>query len=302
MCICTNIYIYIYIYIYINVNIFDVFSLRVFIYIYIYVCVYIYIYHLCVCNTPFFAKKRNRVLGCYGQGGASRNLWSSLLRPWRAIWRRQRWIWLRQTQFFSRRRPLLQQGFPQKLCYSVSCHGQIRIPLSICIYIYIYIYLCVCNIQMKNRENNEQALLPCGELSFHKNNVRVIVCVCECVQQVEFFVYKWCGVSRWDGGIAGSEWKETSHEIGFIYNYSYEIVNLYNPSNHVFHKKNRDFATEWWHLYMFLAAFYVGCTKYIKPHVYRVFWKYGLQMFDMLWAGLFGRRHSMCGTQSHITL
>ena len=38
---------------------------------------------------------------------------------------------------------------------------------------------------MKNRENNEQALLPCGELSFHKNNVRVIVCVCECVQQVE---------------------------------------------------------------------------------------------------------------------
>ena len=52
---------------------------------------------------------------------------------------------------------------------------------------------------MKNRENNER------ELSFHKNNVRVIVCVCECVQQVEFFVYKWCGVSRWDGGIAGSE-------------------------------------------------------------------------------------------------
>ena len=109
------------------------------IYIYIYVCIYIYIYHLCVCNTPFFAKKRNRVLGCYGQGGASRNLWSSLLlRPWRAIWRRQRWIWLRQTLFFSRRRPLLQQGFPQKLCYSVSCHGQIRIPLSICIYIYFY--------------------------------------------------------------------------------------------------------------------------------------------------------------------
>ena len=58
---------------------------------------------------------------------------------------------------------------------------------------------------MKNRENNEQAPLPCGELSFHKNNVRVIVCVCECVQQVELFVYKWCGVSRWDGGIAGSE-------------------------------------------------------------------------------------------------
>ena len=25
-------------------------------------------------------------------------------------------------------------------------------------------------------------------------------------------------------------------------------------------------------------------------------------MFDMLRAGLFGRRHSMCGTQSHITL
>ena len=48
---------------------------------------------------------------------------------------------------------------------------------------------------------------------------------------------------RWDGGIAGSEWLETkqvnqgrmgtmpSHEIGF----SYEIINLYNPSNHVFH-------------------------------------------------------------------
>ena len=95
---------------------------------------------------------------------------------------------------------------------------------------------------MKNRENNEQAPLPCGELSFHKNNVRVIVCVCECVQQVEFFAYKWCGVSRWDGGIAGSEWKETSHEIGFIYNYSYEIVNLYNPSNHVFHKKKQRFC------------------------------------------------------------
>ena len=28
-----------------------------------------------------------------------------------------------------------------------------------------------------------------------------------------------------------------SHEIGFIYNYSYEIVHLYNPSNHVFHKR-----------------------------------------------------------------
>ena len=39
--------------------------------------------------------------------------------------------------------PLLQQGFPQKLCYSVSCHGQIRIPLSICIYIYIsFFYAC----------------------------------------------------------------------------------------------------------------------------------------------------------------
>ena len=33
------------------------------------------------------------------------------------------------------------------------------------------------------------------------------------------------------------------------------------------------FATQWWHLYMFLAAFYVGCTKYIKPRVYRVFLK-----------------------------
>ena len=41
-----------------------------------------------------------------------------------------------------------------------------------------------------------------------------------------------------------------------------------------------------WHLYMFLAAFYVGCTRYIKPRVYRVFWKYGLQMFDMLRPGL----------------
>ena len=32
------------------------------------------------------------------------------------------------------------------------------------------------------------------------------------------------------------------------------------------------------------------------------FWKYGVQMFDMLRAGLFGGRHSMCGIQSHITL
>ena len=30
----------------------------------------------------------------------------------------------------------------------------------------------------------------------------------------------------------------------------------------------------------------MGCTKYIKPRVYRVFWKYGLQMFDMLRPGL----------------
>ena len=56
----------------------------------------------------------------------------------------------------------------------------------------------------------------------------------------------------------------------YIYNYSYEIVNLYNPSNHVFHKRTEILQQNDNICILFLAAFYVGCTKYIKPRVYRV--------------------------------
>ena len=82
----------------------------------------------------------------------------------------------------------------------------------------------------------------------------------------------------------------------------YDIINFYSPSNHVFQKtevlqqnddmlicfwrhstaKNGDCATEWWQLYMSLAALYVGCPKYIKPCIFRVFWKYGDMFVDIL--------------------
>ena len=57
-----------------------------------------------------------------------------------------------------------------------------------------------------------------------------------------------------------------------------DLYRLFTWNNHVIQsfkpclKKNREFVTEWWHLYMFLAAFHVGCPKYIKPRIYGVFW------------------------------
>ena len=106
--------------------------------------------------------------------------------------------------------------------------------------------------------------------------------------------------------------------------YSYEIINLYNPSNHVEKtclKKNMpqndDISICFWRHFsaikpgvlkqnddicIFFGGLLCGLHKVHKPRVYRVFSKYGVQIFDMLRAACFGRRHFMCGTKSHITL
>ena len=181
-------------------------SLSVYLYIYIYVCVcvYIYIYHLCVCVTLRFlprsatvslaAMDKEVLVGTSGPPSSSD--------PGEPSGGGNGGSGFGKHCFLAGGGPSCSKASPRNFATASAAMARFEF---LSLYVYIYIYLCVCNIQMKNRENNEQALLPCGELSFHKNNVRVIVCVCECVQQVEFFVYKWCGVSRWDGGIAGSE-------------------------------------------------------------------------------------------------
>ena len=63
---------------------------------------------------------------------------------------------------------------------------------------------------------------------------------------MKHFVCNGFPISQWWGTLQTSPYQlhtqgrmgtMPSHEIGFILNYSYEILNLYNPSNHVFLKK-----------------------------------------------------------------
>ena len=52
---------------------------------------------------------------------------------------------------------------------------------------------------------NQELIQKCGEYD------GVIVCVCVCDKVNSLYNSTCRGVSRWDGGIAGSEWKETKH-------------------------------------------------------------------------------------------
>ena len=71
---------------------------------------------------------------------------------------------------------------------------------------------------------------------------------------------------------------------------SYEIINLYNPSKQCFFQKSRNMQhNDDIGNYMFLAAFYVGWTKCIKPHIYGVFWNMEFRFLTCceldFWAG-----------------
>ena len=99
----------------------------------------------------------------------------------------------------------------------------------------------------------------------------------------------------------------------------YDIINFYNPSNHVF-SKNWGFATDCWHFYMFLAAFYCkkkrfcngmmtcvyvfggilcGLPKIPKNPAYTgYFEQVGIYVLTCCELGFLGRRHSMWGIKS----